>query len=111
MKKIFLKLLIVALAMMSLKSQDFLDDDCFDDDPLPVCGGDGRTYQNPCYAEKALGGDSDIVIAYFGECVNCESCSGEYQPVCANDGKTYVNSCWADCKGVLVDSVGECRNQ
>ena len=42
-------------------------DRCDDNRPKPVCGGDGRTYKNPCYARKAR-----IEIAYEGECVNCE---------------------------------------
>ena len=71
---------------------------------MTVCGADGRTYKNPCYLEVA-----GVALAYNGECVNCESCSGESAPVCGNDRKTYINSCWADCKGVLVDSVGACR--
>ena len=67
-------------------------DRCRNRDPRPVCGGDGRTYKNICYARKAR-----VEVAYEGECVNCESCTGERALVCANDGKTYLNSCWADC--------------
>ena len=45
----------------------FLDDECFDEDPEPVCGGDGRTYQNDCYSAVA-----GVNVAYSGECVKCE---------------------------------------
>ena len=75
MKNYFSNLLIIALVMISFNSQpdnmittgEIIRDRCRNRDPRPVCGGDGRTYQNACYARRAR-----VNVAYEGECVNCE---------------------------------------
>jgi len=68
----------------------------------PVCGTDGKTYDNKCRAEQA-----DVEIDYRGE---CESCPRVYDPVCGDDGKTYGNSCEAHKNGAGIEHEGECRD-
>ena len=81
-------------------------DPCEGDTLEYICGTDGRTYKNLCYAELV-----GVSQAYPGKCVNCENCTGIQQLVCGNDGKTYTNSCWADCNGAIVVNSGPCQTQ
>ena len=94
---------LALLCLLGLSLQHYKDK-CIKKDYVPICGGDGRTYKNECYM-KAVG----VKLAYYGECVNCEKCTGVQALVCANDGKTYTNSCWADCNGAIVVSQGACQ--
>ncbi len=101
----------------------------------PVCGCDGQTYSNACYAAKAA-----VSIDYLGECIrecvadeecppnwHCAKPVGEcdgvgecvprpdacytlWDPVCGCDGRTYSNDCCAARAGVSVDYEGECRD-
>jgi len=78
----------------------------------PVCGADGRTYDNECMAGR-------VEVAYEGECRTANACTDEvkrggrctreYRPVCGSDGRTYANACVA-CVTGLVESWtdGEC---
>ncbi|MEK7118669.1 MAG: Kazal-type serine protease inhibitor domain-containing protein, partial [Patescibacteria group bacterium] len=74
-----------------------------------MCGVNGLTYLNPCFAEE-----SNVEIAYKGECRKNEkpeiACTEDYNPVCGVDGKTYSNKCTAmEQNGVKVSYEGECR--
>ncbi|MCB0570273.1 MAG: hypothetical protein KDC66_10935, partial [Phaeodactylibacter sp.] len=60
----------------------------------PVCGSDGITYTNSCYAQCAG------VNWTQGPCAEVCDCPQIYNPVCGSDGITYTNGCFAECAGV-----------
>lgn len=71
----------------------------------PVCGIDGKTYNNACEA-----GCECVEVAYPGECkAGCDkNCPAVVDPVCGDDGVTYGNSYLAECVGAKVICDGEC---
>ncbi|MGF1510072.1 MAG: Kazal-type serine protease inhibitor domain-containing protein [Myxococcota bacterium] len=103
----------------------------------PVCGVDGMTYSNACFAEVA-----GVEVAYVGECGapcddasqvcpddefcdyplnscgaqgavgSCraipEVCPDVWSPVCGCDGETYGNACEAQAAGTDVVHGGPC---
>ncbi len=68
----------------------------------PVCGVDGKTYNNRCEADCA-----GVDIVAEGECPCI--CPTVALPVCGVDGKTYINACQAACAGVEVAFDGSCE--
>ena len=71
----------------------------------PVCGSNGITYGNSCYAEAA-----GIENYTFGECTDDVVCTANYEPVCGSDGNTYSNSCEAGRAGIENYTSGECAD-
>merc|ERR1719295_1828527 len=71
----------------------------------PVCGADGKSYDNSCLAEC-----DGVKTKCSGKCP-CKKpclCTQEYEPVCGVDGKTYGNSCTSECAGVEKKCSGKC---
>jgi len=70
----------------------------------PVCGTNGREYNNPCLARC-----QGVRVKCHGTCPcgGCP-CPFNYDPVCGTDGRQYGNQCAANCQGVTVACYGEC---
>jgi len=79
----------------------------------PVCGNNGITYLNSCYAQAA-GVQVYTEGVCYGDCIDPDlinpmaSCPPVYEPVCGCNGVTYANECKAEAAGVTVYFAGPC---
>ena len=79
----------------------------------PVCGINGVTYLNSCFAEAA-----GVTVYTEGACWNpglsvaamdpAADCPDGYDPVCGFNGVTYANACAAEAAGVTDYATGIC---
>jgi hypothetical protein len=69
----------------------------------PVCGADGATYRNACYAD-CLGG---VVVAQEGACCGCPE--GELgDQWCSQSGQDFPTLCALTCAGEIPAKAGPC---
>jgi len=81
----------------------------------PVCGVNGVTYMNSCFA-KAAGVTEFTSGICYSECVDpndidingLADCSNSYIPVCGCNDVTYLNSCVAENSGITEFTIGAC---
>jgi len=81
----------------------------------PVCGNNGVTYLNPCFAQMA-GIFNYASGVCFSSCINPSAiqlnavCTQVFDPVCGCNGVTYQNACTAQKNGVTSYTAGPCGN-
>lgn len=82
----------------------------------PVCGENGVTYLNSCFAEAA-----GVTVYTTGVCFDfCiipqnfddeDNCPTDFAPVCGCNGVTYLNQCVAQANGISNFFFGPCESE
>ena len=83
----------------------------------PVCGINGVTYINSCFAKAAGILDYTTGVCY-SDCIEPDlmdpaalaECSNNYIPVCGCNDVTYLNSCVAENSGITEYALGACSD-
>ena len=75
-----------------------------EDNYLPVCGIDHKTYRNECKMNC-----KNVKLGYYGACQEIKvdntaitgkcKCDNEVKYVCGADQRTYLNTCYLNCLG------------
>lgn len=81
---------------------------------VPVCGKDGLTYRNACFAnianiEYTPGKCETEANQKLNENKEIKACTREYDPVCGEDGKNYGNKCVAESQNIKIKHQWECK--
>ena len=92
---------------------------CHREEPRPVCGKNGKTYDNKCFMkcdnteflqEGPCPQQQNDDASGHDQHANCEHCHREEpRPVCGNNGKTYDNKCFMKCDNTELSQNGPCR--
>ncbi|MFT5430385.1 MAG: hypothetical protein ACI9OJ_001059, partial [Myxococcota bacterium] len=77
---------------------------CAADGCAPVCGDNGKTYRNSCYAGCL---DTGVSVEYKGACCDCPAPNSDTF-VCDTEGTQHGNECIAACLGKAPAYDGPC---
>lgn len=72
----------------------------------PVCGSNGRTYDNLSQLKCARKIEESLRKVKYGICGVC-GCTKEFNPVCGSDGHLYDNPCMFKCRQELDPDLKE----
>lgn len=101
-----IKILSITILLLQLQTKDCVE--CFEDLAIinknyaVVCGEDGVTYLNECFAKC-----NNTKVDFNGKCARSQ-CLGYNYPVCTTQGNTWANECEANYHGEAILYQGYC---